>query len=530
MRRKDLERARQGISRRRTLQGLGALVGTAALGCGDDSTAAGGATETDGSSSGSSGGSTGDGSDGSTSGSTGASTDSGVDDTSGTTVEMGSSDDGTTGTADACEGSGGLTPAELLAEIDTIVIVMMENRSFDHYFGSAAFLEGWPCDGLTGTETNPDLSNTDVQVFLMNNFQPADPPHGWDSCHAQWNAGANDGFVREHEMEHSAVKHEVMGYHVRQHLPVLYALADNYALCDRWFASVMGPTWPNRFFLHCASSNGQKGNSPETSHPRIWNLLNDHGISCRNYYSDVAWAWGAFINPLLSWTDSLDEFFDAAQAGTLPQFVVIDPNFGILGGGGNDDHPSHDITLGQIFLGSIYEALAQSPQWNRCLLIITYDEHGGFYDHVPPPQVDDPRPEFQQLGFRVPSVVIGPHVRKGCVVSTQFDHVSPIATATVRWNLPPLAPRVTTSTDVSSCIDPNFLGNPQPPIRLPRMTVSIDKLLSRSHGTGQKELAAMIRDGVIELPAHRRHPNAGREQTLRLLAHAERLGLVELRP
>lgn len=525
MRRKDLQRVRVQLSRRQTLQGLGALVGTATVGCGDD-----GASTVDGTSTGST-----DGSSTSTSTSadttTGSST-SGGDWTSSSGSTTGDRTDGdTTGGVDACAGGGELSPQELLAEIETIVVVMMENRSFDHYLGSAAFVENWPIEGLAGTETNPDLSNQDVGVFLLENFEPEDPPHGWDACHAQWNMGANDGFVREHEMNNPASAHEVMGYHVRTQLPVLYTLADHYTVCDRWFASVMGPTWPNRYFLHCASSNGQTGNSSEPLLDRIWSLLEDQGITHANYYSDVPWAWGAFLNPTASWTRSLDEFFDAAAAGTLPQYVVVDPNFGLLPGGegGNDDHPAHSIELGQIFLGSIYEALAQSPQWDRCLLVITYDEHGGFFDHVPPPQVDDPRPEFRQLGFRVPSLVIGPHVKQGCAVSTQFDHVSPIATATARWNLPPLTERVTTSTDLSSCINPEYLDDPQPPIQLAPMVVSIRDLLSR-RGASQNELAEMIRTGELPLPPNRRHPGASRDHALRLLSHAERLGLVRLRP
>ena len=113
-------------------------------------------------------------------------------------------------------------------------------------------------------------------------------------------------------------------------------------------------------------------------------------------------------------------------------------------------------------MGSVYQALAQSPQWERCLLIITYDEHGGFYDHVSPPTTEDVLPEFQQLGFRVPSLVIGPHVRRGCVDGTQFDHVTPIATATRRFGLPVMNDRVGATNDVSSAIDPERLGDPRP--------------------------------------------------------------------
>lgn len=502
---------------------MGAVLGTAAVGCGDDGS-------DDGAGSGSSGGD----SSGSGGGSTAGPADStGADGTMGGTTAGESSGEESTGEpVDECgPDSKGLSPEELLAEIDTIVVVMMENRSFDHYFGSATFLEGLAVEGLTGRETNPRLDGTPVQVFQMDNLQPADPPHGWDDNHLQWNLGACDGFVRVHELVHPGSYDEVMGYHIRDQLPVLYALADNYTNCDQWYCSVMGSTWPNRFYLHAATSNGQQGNSPEASITTLWEVLADAGVSHANYYSDVAWIWGGILNPLTSYTDSLDEFFAAAQAGTLPQYVVIDPNFGLLPGGegGNDDHPSHDITLGQIFLGSVYQALANSPQWDRCLLIITYDEHGGFYDHVSPGTMPDERPEFEQLGFRVPSLVIGPHVRRGCINSNVLDHVSVVSTATRRWGLPALNDRVTQTADVSSAINPDYLGNPQPPAPIPMLSVSVSEVLSK-RGTGQDELAAMVKSGDIPLPADRRHDNASHEVALRLLDHASRLGVVKLRP
>lgn len=440
-------------------------------------------------------------------------------------------DDSSGGSADECAGSGGLSPQELLAEVDTIVVVMMENRSLDHYFGASTFLEGSTIDGLTGRETNPRIDGTPVPVYHLLNHQPPDPPHEWDDCHLQWNVGANDGFVRVHELVHPATYDEVMGYHVRDQLPVLYALADNYVLYDQWYCSVMGPTWPNRYYLHAATANGQQGNLPEPSITTIWDLLGDAGISHANYYSDVAWIWGALVNPLTSFTESIEEFFTAAEKGTLPQYVLIDPNFGLLPGGegGNDDHPIHDITLGQIFLGSVYQALANSPQWERCLLIITYDEHGGFYDHISPGTTFDELKPFQQLGFRVPSLVIGPHVRQGCIDSTHVDHVSVLATAANRFDLPALNSRMAMSPDLSGAINPEYLGDPQPPAPIPQLTVSVSEVLSR-RGTGQEELAGMIASGDIVLPADRRHDNASHDVALRMLDWASRLGVAKLVP
>jgi phospholipase C len=523
------------ITRRRTLQGLGAVLGSAAIGCGEDPAASG---STDGDTDSSSGDASTSDADGTTSGpgasSSGADTTGATADASSDGGESsgGEADDTTTGgPVSECEGISGLSPAELLAPIETIVVVVMENRSFDHYFGSATFREDMTFQGLTGDESNPDPDGNPVPIFNLLNLQPVDPPHSWDQCHAQWNAGANDGFVTTHAVDAPASMTEVMGYHVRGQLPVLYAMMDNYVVCDQWHASVMGPTWPNRFYLHAATSNGAQGNTPVTGLTTIWDVMSDAGLGATNYYSDVAWAWGAFVSPFASYTDSIDEFFDAAAAGTLPPFVIVDPNFGLLpgGAGGNDDHPTHDITLGQVFLSSIHQALASSPQWDRCLLIITYDEHGGFFDHVSPPTMPDPNPGFDQLGFRVPAIVAGPYVRRGCVDNTLYDHVSPIATATQRFGLPPINPRVTATNDVSAAINPEYLRDPQPPARIPILSVSVSDVLSRV-GTGQDELADMIRRGDVPLPPDRRHPGASRDIALRMLERAQRLGVVKLRP
>jgi phospholipase C len=431
---------------------------------------------------------------------------------------------------DECQGVSDLAPEELLGGIDHIVVVMMENRSFDHYFGSAMFLENLQVDGLTGKETNLNLAGEPIGVFSLDDFTPPDPPHSWDESHLQWNLGENDGFVIRHELAHAGSAHEAMGYHTRAHLPLLYALADNYVLCDQWFSSAMGPTWPNRFYLHSGSANGQQGNSFVSGLGRIWEVLSDAGIPGRNYYSDVAWVWGGYANPNPSYTTGIGDFFAAAADGTLPAFSVIDPDFGLLGGGGNDDHPPHSPELGQIFIASIYEALAQSPAWNRCLLVIIYDEHGGFYDHVNPPTTFDNDPDFRQLGFRVPALVIGPHVRRGCVHSNRFDHTSVLSTVTRRFQLPPLNVRVNETTDLSSCIHPDYLSNPQPPARLPQMVASLEHLLKPREGTGQAELKELLDRGDIPMPRQHRRVDPGRALKLQLIEQAQRLGVVKLMP
>ena len=487
------------------LQALGGVAATATFAC-DDS-----ATPTD--------------TGGGGAGLGGADGGAGGDTSNGGAAQGAGGDGGDGGSVPAtpCNRTSDLGAADLLEPIDTIVVLCMENRSFDHYFGSLALKEGHPSDGLDGTESNPDPMGAPVPVFRLENFTPEDPPHEWEEVHDQWNAGKNNGFVIAHQ---GPSQNEVMGYHERDQLPVLYALADEFTICDRWFCSLLGPTWPNRFYLHGATSGGEKGNWP-SGITSIFELLAAEGVTSRNYFHDIPWratAYGA-----VQGNSGIETFFEEAMAGTLPRFSIIDPQF--FGDGANDDHPDHDITLGQALIASIYAALAQSPQWNRCLFIITYDEHGGFYDHVPPPETVDELEEFKQLGFRVPSVIIGPYVRRGCVESTQLEHVSVIKTLTVRWDLPSLNARVDATADVSGAIDPATLESPRPAPPLPMVNVSLSRLAERAK-LPQKDHHPEMRKAADAglIPRHLDRRADADAITRRVLAWGERLGAVKIVP
>jgi phospholipase C len=410
-----------------------------------------------------------------------------------------------------------------LADVDHIIVLCMENRSFDHYFGARKLLEDEASNGLNGDEVNLDMAQNPIGVFEMNNFEPEDPPHEWDQVHLQFNDGANDGFVTEQEKLHPQFKEEVMGYHVREQIPVLYGLADAYTLCDDWYCSLLGPTWPNRWYLHAASSGGEKANDPGVSQPKnIMEACEDNGISSNNYYDGlVPWVWGAYPVEGQFWTDSIDEFFDKLDGGGLEQVVILDPDFLA-----NDDHPAHNILLGQAFIATVYQALAESQYWDKCLLLITYDEHGGFYDHVPPPAAEDDDPDFRQLGFRVPTVVVGPTVARGCINSTRFEHASFAATVTRKHSLSELTTRSAAANDLSACINPEFLGDPQPPAELPKVQISwseIEPTLGRV--TSQTELFDAVGIQVPlkgpKLARYKKHVRA-------MLERGRRLGVVDL--
>jgi phospholipase C len=295
-----------------------------------------------------------------------------------------------------------------------------------------------------------------------------DPDHSWDGSRAQWNNGANDGFVKQQEMQYGAGHDEPMQYLTRELMPVSYALADAYTTCDAWFASVMGPTWPNRFYWMCATSGGimtneLPGTSGGVTFPTIFNSLHDNKVDWSYYYGSI---------PVVSALDSpgphqidvsknvkrMSQFFTDAMAGKLSPVTYIDPAFYQ-----NDDHPPIHPINGQALIASVYTALAASPQWKNCLLVVTYDEHGGFFDHVSPPTTTDDLAAqgFNQCGFRVPTMVIGPYVQQGYVSHTQYDHCSALAQLERSFDMDPLNGRTMVANDLTDCIDMDRLKKGQ---------------------------------------------------------------------
>jgi phospholipase C len=319
-----------------------------------------------------------------------------------------------------------------------------------------------------------------------------------------------------------------MGYHDRSQIPFYYWLADNYTICDNWYSSVLGPTWPNRYYLHSATAAGKKTNTPiVTGLPdTVWDRLKAAKKTYKNYYAGaISWYFGGFLGKLGTMNPGaqIGEFFDDAKAGKLPNFSMIDPDFM-----SNDDHPSHDVRTGQAFVATIYEALAKSPQWDRLLFIITYDEHGGFFDHAPPPAAKDEYVEFQRRGFRVPTIVMGGRVKRGAVVSTVFEHASVLATVGTRFKIASLGKRMDESNDLSSCIDPLLVDKAQAaPAGMPVVTMSLKQAVAERVGTSsQPELERMVADGTI--PNSLVDPRSHEERISTWLKHGERLGAIRL--
>ncbi|HVU53365.1 MAG TPA: alkaline phosphatase family protein [Polyangia bacterium] len=421
------------------------------------------------------------------------------------------------GGAAAAAADGGAAPSPslatargLLAGVDHLVVVFMENRSFDHFLGGLSLDAAYPAaralDGIKGDEQNPDGAGQMVKMSLLSGNGTYNPRHDWLSSRVAWNNGQNDGFVRANADQGLADDSQVMTYLDRGHLPFCYGLAGQSTLCERWFSSVMGPTWPNRFYMHAATSNGQTGNLPMglDAADTIWDRLAEQCLAGKNYYAGgVPWYSVAFPSKSFSGNDAMtpepiDGFFRDAASGNLPPFSLVDPDFEV-----NDAHPPHDLALAEAFLSSVHRALVNGPAWARTMLVITFDEHGGFYDHVAPPTTVDADADFRQLGFRVPALVAGPMVRAGRVVSTPFEHVSVAATLRARFGIRSLNARMDAANDLSSCVDPALASAPPASTSAALLpAVELAGTLARGgalHRTSQPEVHRLARRGGTPL-------------------------------
>jgi phospholipase C len=236
-------------------------------------------------------------------------------------------------------------------------------------------------------------------------------------------------------------------------IPVLATLAREFAVCDAWFSSVPGPTLPNRAFAHCGSSNGSVDMNPLAYMrlPTVYERLFEHGVSSRVYAYDgntLAIAFPALLLAGARWLGSFEDFKKDVKKGTLPAYSFLEPRYNDYFDQArqkayfaSDQHPPHDVRRGEQLIAEVYEVLRKSNLWEKTLFVITYDEHGGFYDHVPPPAAVAPTKrhevrsdvmtgfDFTRLGVRVPAVLVSPFIEPGTVVKERFDHTSLVATA-----------------------------------------------------------------------------------------------------
>ncbi|GIH02965.1 phosphoesterase [Rhizocola hellebori] len=403
------------------------------------------------------------------------------------------------------------------SKIKHVFVLVLENRSFDHMLG---LVLGAGVDAQTGSPTTADGPTDETNVYNGVTYSvranapyvlPVDPPHEYADVQLQLTStavvdksgkyppltlgGYVDSYggeaVAEKSAEGVADPGVVMACYTPQQLPVLGTLAREFAVCDRWFSSMPGPTWPNRFFLHAATSGGLD-RSPtgmeivrsqfggyQFENGSIFEALDRAGLQWRVYCGDPLPQVSALSVMTLEtmrthyrkfdyFADDLrDSDFDAA-------YVFIEPNYGVLERPlgdfqcGNSQHPKDDVTRGEALVKQTYEAIRQSPLWESSLLVVTYDEHGGFYDHVPPPAAVPPGDveipgnngngfTFELLGTRVPAVVVSPWVPdvraaldgRGCnlIDHTEYDHTSLLSTVERLFGLPSLTDRDAAAND-----------------------------------------------------------------------------------
>ncbi len=362
-----------------------------------------------------------------------------------------------------------------LDNLKHVVVLMMENRSFDHMLG-ALHAEDARINGLAGNETNPDTTNEPAQVAPQAEFQSQldpDPDHSFPAVQKQLFFGtpgppavaAMQGFVQsywdqQHNVAHS---HKIMYYFAPGKLPVLHTLAQSYAVFNGWFSSIPGPTVCNRAFAHYGTSFGQVNLDifyVKDASESIYERMLAAGRTTKLYYFDPSSSTQEVVNLLKNQPQifgTYQQFLEDCKNNALPDYSFVEPNYSDHPGddGGellaSDQHPDHDVQAGEVFIASIYDAIRQNPDlWQSTALLITYDEHGGIYDHVPPPacipdgfhaplaDTNNMPFAFDRLGVRVPSILVSPWIAKGTVVpgpedpanGRVFEHASIPATIT----------------------------------------------------------------------------------------------------
>ena len=373
--------------------------------------------------------------------------------------------------------------------IKHVVVLMLENHSFDQMLG--CFKQIYPeMEGIDPTvapySNEDDKKKVYSQKPTTERQMLLDPRHEVEHVAVQIK-NKNSGFVQDFAQNFpdstDEAKQFIMGYYPLDFLPALHALARDFTICDRWHSSLPGPTWPNRFFALSGTSNGKVNMPDDGTHQSdipgyfqqtqdtIFDRLSEKGIHWKVYFHDIPQTT-VFVNQRKPQNAAryfyIDEFYDDARGNEedFPQFCLIEPSF--MGQGENDDHPPHDVMRAERLIADVYNSIrANDALWKSTLLVVFYDEHGGFYDHVadlpaaiPPDMPKNTQPEytFTQLGVRVPALLISPWVKKR-VEKTLFDHTSLLNYLIHKWKLNPLGKRTAAANNIEVAITENTPRN-----------------------------------------------------------------------
>jgi phospholipase C len=367
--------------------------------------------------------------------------------------------------------------------IDHVVLVMQENRSFDHYFQKLPEYGQPDVDVAPAGVTNPAPDGTPIPFSHKTEYCFDDTGHSWKASHTEWDNDKNDGFAIANAKPSDPTGARAMGYYDQTDIPFYYKLASTFAISDNYHCSLLGPTWPNRMYFYAATSFGLVSNTPPPAEGNnIFKVLDAANVSWKVYRSNYP-PEAMFISTFLANKDhfvAIGEFAKDAAAGTLPQVSFVDSLFDAGGAGRSSEHPPGDMQVGQKFVYDQVTTLMKSPLWKRSAMFITYDENGGLYDHVPPPKAcapDSTPPAkdanlggFDHYGFRVPVFVISPYAKQHYVSHVLHDHTSILRFVEARFNLPALTARDANADAMMDMFDfknPPFMTPPSfdpPPV------------------------------------------------------------------
>jgi phospholipase C len=385
-------------------------------------------------------------------------------------------------TALACGSASGDHPLDLQAAkkitrapspIRHVVVLMMENRSFDHFLG---WVPG--ADGQQAGLAFPDAAGVPHSTFpLAPDFQGClhpDPDHSYAGGRLEYDGGRNDGWLRAGANDEYSI-----GYYTQADLAFFGQAVPEWTTFDHYHPAILSETFPNRIYQHAGQADRISNTFVLSTLPTIWDRLADAGLRGRYYYSDLPFLalWGS---KYLNISRSIQEFFADAAAGHLPEVAFVDGQFaGEATGTGNDDHPHVDIRNGEKLINDVYSAVTRSPQWSSTVLFINFDEWGGFFDHVPPPTAPIPPVTRAagdtdgRLGFRVPALLVAPWARRNSVSHQQYDHTSVLRMIEQNWNLRPLSMRDASARNLALELDftlqrdPPQFAVPQGPFGVP---------------------------------------------------------------
>jgi phospholipase C len=403
---------------------------------------------------------------------------------------------------------------EDLAKIQHIVVMMQENRSFDHYFGQLHD-EGQPdSEAVPAGTSNPNPLNPSgppiTRFHKTQLCEVADLDHSWNGTHKEWNGGAMDGFTAANAVAKDPSGSRTMGYYDSGDLPFYYGLFNTFAIGDRYFCSLLSQTFPNRFYLLAATSFGHIRNDfplppaadvlKDYAQKTIFESLDAAGVTWKVYFTEVPFAFlFGYVRQHPLNVAPIAQYFVDALLGLLPQVSFVDPIFLGTVNVENDEHPPTNVQMGELFSSLVITALFKSPQWSSAALFLTYDEHGGFYDHVPPPaacppddippmlQAGDAPGAFDRYGIRVPMAVVSPFAKSHYVSHEVHDHTSILKFIEARFHLPTLTNRDANADPMLEFFDfssARFPAAPSLDIPLPDLEKAIECEQNESPPTG----------------------------------------------